>query len=632
MTQDVFAEALTNSQTLAKEKKFFETQDNGAMVMENDDEDKSSESKPSEKSSGHRFARNRTTPKTVPMSPHTFESQTENKTKSKDAYWSTTYIGDNWLFDLKQDTQMKNLMDIIRSQENNESQVVQYHSRFQGKSNSFESANAMNVSANDMTNKKALTPKSPSNKIDTEANTSKEPPFMDRINIYSANKPPPPPNADDASTFVNGRRLLSTLGLLKYHLPLQTRDRDLEILDVEWNNNNSNNNNNSSGNADNSGTTTNDTDASLSKSKVITSNGGNGGDNVSNNDNSNSSTGRYDLRSMLDSLDKISMLDQLDVAIVVHDTNNDKNLPSEELQFSDIDMLRASDLKSHSSEFKYFMNKLCNHVDLDGHTGYTGGITKHDCKRIFYYANSTHEIVFHVPSAMTKVDLNRKKDMYLSAPIRIIWSKSKAPIFLSTQFKPSQRFKRPDTPVIYIRLTPLESGLYRVSIQGDMVLEYLQGKRKFTSDNADVKCKKDINEREREKKCMYMTSELTGRLAGPEIPTTGMSKLIIGPLLDSMVVSESILPHLLRETVVNAAHLISEETNECPIYESLLMRQQMILQMSTDFCRFSPNENAEYFKHFFVEPKQTKKHKQERVSRSKLGQLKSTITTTEDMD
>jgi len=266
-------------------------------------------------------------------------------------------------------------------------------------------------------------------------------------------------------------------------------------------------------------------------------------------------------------------------------------------------MLRNSDVRSHSSEFKHFMCKLANHVDLDTHTGYNGGITKHDCKRIFYYATSTHEAVFHVPSVMNKADFARKKEIYLSSPIRIIWSKSKAPIFLSTQFKPTQRFKRADTPVVYIRLTPLECGLYRVSIQGDVVLEYLQGKRerKFGADDMDA----------------YITSELTGRLAGPEIPTTGMSKLVIGPLLDSMVVSESILPHLLRETVLNAAHLISEETNECPIHEALLVRQQMIVQMSSEFCRFNATENADYFKHFFLEPKQMKKNKPERASRSK---------------
>jgi len=307
---------------------------------------------------------------------------------------------------------------------------------------------------------------------------------------------------------------------------------------------------------------------------------------------------------MLEGLDGVSMLDQIDVSILVHDTNNDKKLSSEELQLSDVDILRNSGLSSHSSEFKYLMNKLSTHVDLEGHNGYNGGITRHDCKRIFYYANNTHEIVFHVPSTMTKADFNRKKDIYLSTPIRIIWSKSKAPIFLSTQFKTSQRFKRPDTPIIYIRLTPLESGLYRVSIQGDVYLEYLQGKRerKFVPDNTNAS----------------IISELTGRLTGPEIPTTGMSKLVIGPLLDSMVVSESILPYLFRETIVNAAHLVSEETNECPVYESLLMRQQMILQISTEYCRFNSTENAEYFKHFFVEPKQTKKQKPEGPTRPKI--------------
>ncbi|ETO27753.1 hypothetical protein RFI_09379 [Reticulomyxa filosa] len=188
-------------------------------------------------------------------------------------------------------------------------------------------------------------------------------------------------------------------------------------------------------------------------------------------------TNRNDLRSALDALDKVAMLDQLDVSLLVHDVDRNKNVPLEQVQFSDLDMLRTSDARSHSNEFKHLLSKLSNHVDLDTHSGYCGGLTRHDCKRIYYYANRTHEIVFHVPSLMTKSEFARKKDIYFSTPIRIIWSKSKAPIFLSTQFKPNPRFKRPDTPIIYIRLTPLEAGLYRVSIQGDLVLEHLQGKR-----------------------------------------------------------------------------------------------------------------------------------------------------------
>ena len=99
------------------------------------------------------------------------------------------------------------------------------------------------------------------------------------------------------------------------------------------------------------------------------------------------------------------------------------------------------------------MRGMSNDVELDSHIGYTGCVTVRDTNCLSYYANQNYEIAFHVPSTMNKIGFERKKDIYLSNCVRIIWSDSLEPLWLTTRYIPDKTYydrTHPDTntPVI----------------------------------------------------------------------------------------------------------------------------------------------------------------------------------------
>ncbi|ETO27752.1 hypothetical protein RFI_09378 [Reticulomyxa filosa] len=172
-TQDVFSEIFANSQRFAKDKKFLEKSSEIMVNIDTDVDD--GETKPSDE----KQAKKRQV-KSVKMSPDILEKQIENKVKSNHAAWSSCFVSDNWMLDLKQDSSVKQLADAIQMQQVNEASIIEFHKKFQEKSG--------------YSTKTITTPISPSS-------SSSFPSFMDSVDIYSATKPPSPPPIDEAATF-----------------------------------------------------------------------------------------------------------------------------------------------------------------------------------------------------------------------------------------------------------------------------------------------------------------------------------------------------------------------------------------------------------------------------------------------
>merc|ERR1712172_301720 len=86
------------------------------------------------------------------------------------------------------------------------------------------------------------------------------------------------------------------------------------------------------------------------------------------------------------------------------------------------------------------------------------------------------------------------------------------------------------------------------------------------------------------------------------IPTTGFERVIIGPLVDGMVVSESVLPDLVRKTIVNASNLITELMDDSMCIDAKERRERLILEIATKFEKFRSSNRDKYYKWFFVNP------------------------------
>jgi len=103
------------------------------------------------------------------------------------------------------------------------------------------------------------------------------------------------------------------------------------------------------------------------------------------------------------------------------------------------------------------------------------------------------------------------------------------------------------------------------------------------------------------------------------MPTTGIDPLLIGPLVDGMVVSEDLLPELIRATVINANTLISELMNDNAINDAKAQREKLILSIARDFEKFKDKQHEQYYKHYFIDPFHNTRYKKrsQSVSSSK---------------
>ena len=128
------------------------------------------------------------------------------------------------------------------------------------------------------------------------------------------------------------------------------------------------------------------------------------------------------------------------------------------------------------------VTSMANRVSVHSHVGFKGQLTHSDCARFPYYSDSVSgEFAYIVPLELkASLSLARKKALYLSSCIRIIWSETQTterncPLWLSQQFVATRRHPSAETPIIYIRITAQSHGLYRVSINGESVLPHLLG-------------------------------------------------------------------------------------------------------------------------------------------------------------
>eukprot|EP01084_Bolivina_argentea_P159912 278526_1 len=264
---------------------------------------------------------------------------------------------------------------------------------------------------------------------------------------------------------------------------------------------------------------------------------------------------------------------------------------------------------------------MANRVSIKSHVGYKASLCATDCDEFAYYSDSiSGELAYVVPSELKeKVSLERKKSLYLSTCIRIVWSETSpsknCPIWLSTKYIPSERHPNPSTPIIYIRITAHSHGLYRVSINGESVLPYLLGQvkgskkqmkkkyrqRKQHNPNATHNAQQDMDD-ESDQIISMIGAAHTNTTS---IPTTGFERVIIGPLVDGMIISESVLPDLVRNTIVNANNLITELMDDSMSLDAKEKRERLILQIATKFENYRTNNRDKYYQWFFQNPEDT---------------------------
>ena len=177
---------------------------------------------------------------------------------------------------------------------------------------------------------------------------------------------------------------------------------------------------------------------------------------------------------------------------------------------------------------------------------------------------------------------------------------------MAQKFNPTPRHPSQDTPVIYIRITAQSHGLCRVSINGESVLPHLLGQykkkrrhnrqsSKRTSKRSSVK--PSSSEEDEDHIISVIGAAHTNTTS---IPTTGFERVIIGPLVDGMVVSESVLPDLVRKTIVNASNLISELMDDSLCVDAKEKRERLILEIATKFEKFRTSNRDKYYQWFFM--------------------------------
>ena len=72
-----------------------------------------------------------------------------------------------------------------------------------------------------------------------------------------------------------------------------------------------------------------------------------------------------------------------------------------------------------------------------------------------------------------------------------------------------------------------------------------------------------------------------------------------------MIISESVLPDLVRKTIVNASNLISELMDDSLSIDAKKKREKMILQISKKFEKFKTSDKRQrqqYYEYFFIDP------------------------------
>eukprot|EP00484_Ammonia_sp_Unknown_P001143 CAMPEP_0197023226 /NCGR_PEP_ID=MMETSP1384-20130603/3991_1 /TAXON_ID=29189 /ORGANISM="Ammonia sp." /LENGTH=1535 /DNA_ID=CAMNT_0042451417 /DNA_START=138 /DNA_END=4745 /DNA_ORIENTATION=+ len=485
---------------------------------------------------------------------------TANDAKSSAAYWSSTYTKDNWRYRQLNEKGLQQYSVLIQksmaAQENMEKKNNVLYTKWQ-----------QHPLKNAVYQQQQTECKSNSNAESASLDTSVA--HSNTVDLFSASEPHKPPTQDDAATFMHSRRLLSTLGFLR---PNQATGvaRFVDILDQQP-------------------------------------------------QNYNIGTDKMDMTLMdyLSELDRITSLDQIGVSILYHNDG--------ESQLSDFDILASpkSKQKLHSGSFEYFLTSMANRVAIKTHVGYKGVLTNKDCDKFPYYSDSIcGELAYIVPSELkSTVTLERKKSLYLSSCIRIIWSETaptdssptsssinkNCPLWLSQQFIPTNRHPNPETPIIYIRITAQSHGLYRVSINGESVLPHLLGASTKKKKRKDKKGKKhrasSLKTEESEEPIISTIGAVHTNTT--TIPTTGFERVIIGPLVDGMVISESVLPDLVRKTIVNASNLISELMNDSLSIDAKEKRERIILEIASKFEKYRSSDREKYYQWFFMNPDQT---------------------------
>jgi len=486
-----------------------------------------------------------------------------NEANCDAAYWSSDYVLSNWRHrqESSNETLCHSMKTVISRQEGIESEIRSKYTQYQ-----YHPLKNVSYQQQIEQCRQALSSSSSSS---PKASLDGTVPFSSEIDIFSESQPHAMPSQDEAATFMHSRRLLSTLGFLR---PNQATgvSRFVDILDRR------------------------EQIQSIDTAEAMT------------------------ISDYLSELDSISALDQISVSILYH--NDGVN------QLSDFDILSSpqSAASFHSDAFECFITSMANRVSIRDHVGFRGNLTCSDCDCFPYFSDSVcGELACIVPSELRdSVPFSRKKKLYLSSCIRIIWSETalsnpstkNCPLWLSNEFSATLRHPAPETPIIYIRITAQSHGLYRVSINGESVLPHLLGqykKKKKSKNTTSSKGKKrrsqqpngsanaNANATEDEQICSVIGAAHQNTTS---IPTTGWERLIIGPLVDGMVISEKVLPDLVRKTVVNASNLITELMDDSLCVDAKERRERLILEIATKFEKFRGSERHNYYKWFFVNP------------------------------
>merc|ERR1712039_1036770 len=128
--------------------------------------------------------------------------------------------------------------------------------------------------------------------------------------------------------------------------------------------------------------------------------------------------------------------------------------------------------------------------------------------------------------------------------------------------------------------TAQSNGLYRISIHAESVLLKNNNNKKHHHHHHHNREEAAAAKAAEEEK--QILSELVAAHTNTtSIPFTGSERVIIGPLVDGMVISEALLPEFVRKTCVNASHLISELMDDSVCMDAKEQRERKILQISS---------------------------------------------------
>lgn len=242
---------------------------------------------------------------------------------------------------------------------------------------------------------------------------------------------------------------------------------------------------------------------------------------------------------------------------------------------------------SASPEFLTFVKNLGTEVGVEFCKSFSGGVTTQDVRTIHVHSDHTMDVFFHVPSLMI-CDYNRRRDLFLSNLVRVVWKEDPGVILLKKTFKLPKYLemqlskKDVEFPIIYIFIQPVGSRLYRIEIDDSSLI----GK---VANNLVVEHSSSFLQ-DRGASAWPRTGTLDGDKGG-----ANDSFYLSGPLVNNCVVRDAMLPQLVRKTSINYMKRVLDQFADR--LDPYSQRSKIIQSMCADHSSAAPT--GVFYRSFF---------------------------------